>query len=108
MSSNSDDQHGDIRQHLELTGLAYSEWERESREVRRLADRAAASGFADRDHLQRLAAMGVSIEDEIRMLDELERGLDDEIVQQVQGTRDRLAALLEGVREAERKLRTAS
>lgn len=104
----SNDRNDDVRQQLELTGLAYADWDRESAELRRVADRAALSGLVDRDHLQRAAEMATAIDSEIRMLDRLNSGVDDEIAQQIHGIRDRLSAVLEGVREAERKLREAS
>lgn len=98
----------DVRQQLELTGLAYADWDREAAELRRLTDRSALSGLVDREHLHRAAEMAVAIEAEIRMLDGLGAGVDDETGQQIRGIRDRLGALLEGLREAERKLRDAT
>jgi predicted alpha/beta hydrolase len=102
---NDDPTTDDVRQQLELTGLAYADWEKESADLRRITDRSALSGFVDRDHLQRAAEMAAAIEAEMRMLDGLGAGVDDETAQQIRGIRDRLGALLEGLREAERKLR---
>lgn len=100
----ADDRHDEIRQQLELTGLAYADWEKQSVELRRLADRAASSGLVDSNRLQQAAKMAAAIAGEIRMLDGLGTEVDDETAQQIHGTRDRLAALLAGVREAERRL----
>ena len=100
-----DDPDSDLRQQLELTGLSYADWERDSEELRRAADGSARGGFVDGAHLVRAGEIAAAINDEVAMLDEIsETIVSEEVAGQVKGVRDRLVALRDAIQQAARKM----
>jgi hypothetical protein len=100
-----DDPDSDLRQQLELTGVSYADWERESQELRSAADGSARGGFVDGAHLTRAGEIVSSIKEELAMLNEVGQTItSQEVAGQVEGIRSRLVALRDEIRQAARKM----
>lgn len=94
-----------LRQHLQLVGQSYADWDAEVRQIVMAADRVETSGgFVDANNLVRAGEIAEAIDAEVAGLGEISVDLPGEVAGQVDGVRDRLIALRDTVREAARRL----
>lgn len=96
---------GALRQHIELVGLAYADWEAEIQRIALAADRAETSGgFVDAQNLVRAGEIAEEIGLELQGLDEISIDLAGEAAGQVSEVKDRLVALRDLARDAARRI----
>jgi len=94
----------DVRMMMELTGLSYADWEKDALRLQRAADRSAASGLLDNQHLGRAAEIEASIDDEIAIVDDIGSMVDAETAGQLGTIRTKLWALRERIHGALQKM----
>jgi hypothetical protein len=95
----------DLRLQMELTGLSYADWEREAIRLQHVAERSAATGFLDTQHLGRAEQIDEAIADEIEVVEDVTPLMDEESAGQLAGIRDRLAALRQRVHDVTLRMR---
>ncbi len=104
MTKPSDDDNS-LKAQMQLTGLSYASWEKDSERLERAADQADRTGYLDAQHIHRAEQVAAAIGDEVEMVEDVQDMADAETAGELVGVRARLMALWNRVRGAAERMR---
>jgi hypothetical protein len=89
---------------IELTGLSYSDWEKEAEQMQHATERSEKTGLLDALHLTHADAIADALEDEIHIVDDVRDLADPQTALELGSIRTRLAGMRDKVTTAQRRM----